>query len=720
MVIPTGLLRRLRDVSIVRVLLLLAVWGLAVFLWGTFSAWTHKQAFEREQAQILPYTTHLKDWLYARTANLDTLLSDKRLAQGVTLPAGAASLPIQRVLYEFSYLNRQPDVYAVDLLRGSSGHTAGATPLREADMERLQKLPHTLAHLALALGRNNAQVLLLRRVEAPLPQRLFAGVPVGLSQLLASTPAPPPALDGRKVVMFFPHAGGWAEWDMTTPHLSVPEALLPALAAKSRLYEDDTRRLTLVPLEGLPGVVLGITGPGAVIPPALLPKVLVLLWALAMTIIILWRDPALAGAARNAMQPLTPALSPLLAPLGKAMEPLAAFMQMLKTGISRVGRSLPLGSLSHAWRDAQDNAPLLDGPGLVDEHAFEGAPRRTLGPARRRPPRVMEQAAALKTMPGVAGLNKVERRQRQRGSTIMGASNGSHARDVTKTTWVFSPSSAAATPPTEPAKPLFEHVDTSPNDEDMLELVKDCLRFKRVKLLFQPVYRAGDNTPVMHEVYARLVTKDGQVLSPAQFLPITIQNRMALELDLLVLRQVVHQHFNGQEPGTPLALNISSNSLDGIAYLQEMTSLGPRVLRRLGFEVRSQEMIRDPKALRLLKDLQRHGGNLAVDYFGGGTAMLEASKTMGFNYVKLDCLRFMDNDEGKKQLIKLAQHAAALGLPIILEKVSTREQEDFARAVGIEFLQGYALKMPQDTLTLEPLNPGLTQIAVLAATPAAE
>ena len=715
MVTHGGIWARLREISAIRLLLLLAVWGLAVFLWGTFGAWTYKQAFEKERNFIQPFAASVQDWLYARTASLDKLVEDERLAQGVTLPAGAASLPVQRVLYEYAYLNREPDVYAVDLLRGTSGHTAGATPLKETDLVRLQTLPHTQARIALAMGRNNAQLLLLRRVEAPLPQRLFAGVPVGLSVLIADRPALPPALEGRKVMLLIPHANGWAAWDMVTPHVSVPEELLPALEHKKKIFEDEARRVTLVPLTGLPGVVLGVEGPPTMLPTATLPKLLVLLWAVAMTVMILWHEPALAGIVRKATQQLAPALGPLLAPLNKALGPLAALAGTLKAGVKRLGSTLPLASLNHAWREAQDNAPLLDGPGHVDSHAFEGAPRRTLGPARRKAPHVMKQAAALATTPGLAALNKVERRQRQRGSAVMGSRTGAGARDATKAAWTFTPTPTPPTPtPLESTMPALE---TKVDDENMLELVKDCLRMRRVKLLFQPVYRSGDNMPVMHEVFARLVTKEGRVLSPAEFLPVTIQNRMALELDLLVLRQVVHQHFNGQEPGTPLALNISSNSLDGIAYLQEMTSLGPRVLRRLGFEVRSQEMIRDPKALRLLKDLQRHGGNLAVDYFGGGTAMLEASKTMEFNYVKLDCLRFMDNDEGKKQLIKLAQHATSLGLPIILEKVSTRDQEDFARAVGIEFLQGYALKTPQDTLTLEPLNPGVGQIAAGVANP---
>jgi EAL domain-containing protein (putative c-di-GMP-specific phosphodiesterase class I) len=245
-------------------------------------------------------------------------------------------------------------------------------------------------------------------------------------------------------------------------------------------------------------------------------------------------------------------------------------------------------------------------------------------------------------------------------------------------------------------------------------MIEECLRENRIKLLYQTVYRIADNAAVMHEVFARLVTPEGRVMQPAEFLPVATEYRLMLELDLAVFRKVMAEHFDGGgTPLTPLALNISSTSLDGVAYLQEMANQGPRVLQKLAFEVRSQEMIKDPKAMRLLKDLQKHGGNLAVDYFGGGTGMLEASKTMGFNYVKLDCARFYANDEGKKELIVLCQKAQQLDLPVILEKVGSEAMQTFARKVGANFMQGYALNIPRTELSIVPLSPGVGGVAAL-------
>lgn len=699
--IPRGMRDRLAGVSAVRWLLLMAVWGVAVFLWGTFGAWTEQRYLEQERTLARPYAAQLAAALVRQANLLDTLHNDTRLADGIGLPAGVESLPIQRVLYEFAYLNRISDVYVVDLLRGKSGRTAGAAPLPKAALERLKSLTYDAPTMLMGVGQSNAVMLLLRNVEAPLPHRLFAAVPVGLSSIASGLPRPPASFGERTATLVLPHPDGWARWDMSTTKLDFPEDLQGAMDTQSLQLVRESRQIVLLPLEGLPDVSLAMEGPYKLVSTALLPRLLVLLWAVAMSLLILWQD--------ETFQKVRDAGAQKLAPLTRALTPLG-------TQLGRLGALLPLESFVKAWHEARDTAPLVEPSDDVDMGRFRDLPKRTLSNAKPRKPLLAAPAPAeiAAAHAGGGGVPKLERRTRGRGSAVMGMPAASHHPHAAKAKPAWAASASPLPKSTAPDSEVPTTKEPELDEEDLLEVVKDCLRKKRIKLMYQPVYRAADNMPVMHEVFARLVKRDGTVLSPAEFLPLATRHRLTLELDLTVLRKVVHEHFGGgQEPLTPLAVNISSSSLDGIAYLQEMASQGPRVLRKMGFEVRSQEMIRDPKALKLLKDLQKHGGNLAVDYFGGGEAMLDASKSIGFNYVKLDSSRFMDTDEGKKNLIKLCRYASQIGLPIILEKVGHIDTEDFGRKAGAQFLQGYALKSPEETLTTEPLQLFASQIASL-------
>jgi EAL domain-containing protein (putative c-di-GMP-specific phosphodiesterase class I) len=264
--------------------------------------------------------------------------------------------------------------------------------------------------------------------------------------------------------------------------------------------------------------------------------------------------------------------------------------------------------------------------------------------------------------------------------------------------------SAEHTASTEVAVAIAAERDQAEKDRTMKEVIRSCLREGRINLLYQPIFDTTTNLPAKHEVYARLVLPDGEVLAPGQFLPIAEKFGLTLALDGVVLRRVMATHFgNGMVPSTQFALNVGGTSLDGITYLQELMSYGKNVLQHLVFEVRSQEIVRDARALKLLKDIQKHGGYLAVDYFGGGDAMLHASRAMGFDYVKLDASRFVINEDGKKELLKLCLTAKEIGLPVVLEKVEGSEIETFARKAGVTYLQGYGLAKPSAEISTAPL-----------------
>lgn len=652
-----------------RILLLLAIWGTAVFLWGTFGAWTYNQYTANERRMAEANTVRVAEWLKLAIDPLDSLAADPRLAQGMELPAGVESLPVQRVLYEFGYLTRQTEVYIVDLMRKRVGKTAGAAPLSAEITERLAGMDDS-ERMVMGMGSRNGQMMLIRKVKTALPDRLVVMVPVSLGTLATNYPTPN-LPENRTLGIVVPHANGWAEWRGGGQGFVLDEALSTAVEAGAASYEAPPWIKMLIPLPGWNGVMLDLQSPDAVTGARLLPQLLVALWAIVMSVLVLW------NAGQHFRKKAAAALHPVLTPLDKIIVPINTLVHSIRDAISA------------RWNAANEDVPLVDGPGAFGKDDFVTADEQAARSGQLRKSRGLGKPMNLtQSAPAIVAKRPakplVERRKRERPTMA----------------W-----------PEKTGELQPKHIPLAKDEADsdsLLDIVKECLRKKRVKLLYQAIYRADDNMPMMHEVYARLVKENGEVIPPNEFMPIVLKHKLALELDIAVLRKVVNEHFiNNGVPMTPLALNISSTSLDGIAYLQEMTAQGPRVLQKISFEVRSQEMIRDPKALRLLKDLQKHGGNLAVDYFGGGNAMLDASIAMGFNYVKLNCSKFMESDDGKKEIITMCQHARSAGLPIILEMIGDADVLAFARKTGAEFLQGYALARPAEVMTATPLAPDL-------------
>jgi EAL domain-containing protein (putative c-di-GMP-specific phosphodiesterase class I) len=270
-----------------------------------------------------------------------------------------------------------------------------------------------------------------------------------------------------------------------------------------------------------------------------------------------------------------------------------------------------------------------------------------------------------------------------------------------------APAHAAARLP-RPVIPAAEAPRMKPRlpEETVRDLVQKAIGADALLLAYQPIYHAGDGVPVLHEVYVRLPGPEGQPpLEAHEFLGQAAALGLLPKLDMQVFGKVMNTHFAaGEGPATPLALNLAGHSMESIAYVEALLGHGnPAALSRLVLEVRSSELMQDPKAMGFLKQCQARGVKLAVDYFGGGKAMLEATRSLGFDYVKLDVLKFWYDLDRRKEMVGLSRVATNIGLPVILEKIESIQMEVMGRRLGIPYLQGYHLRRPDAGLTTAPL-----------------
>lgn len=663
---PAGLRTRLLGGGLQsltgRFLSLLLIWGIGLFLWGSLSSWAQHDQLRTDILLLQSQTSAARDWLHKVMDPVTKLATDRRTEMGMSLPDGVMSPPIRRVLYEFAYFQLQNDIYAVDLFDNSINQPAGAGVLPPAVLRRLRELAPADSTL-IGDGELSGMLYLVRKVDAPLPHQVYIITPTPLAQ--AATNRPEPTLDeGRRIGLAVPHTKGWAWWNLGSNGFSFRPSLSDALDNANEAAEDDKDLTVLLGLEDPDHVSLGLMHAKSLVGKAIVPQAILLVWMVGMSVLM-----------------LMPRSNPLRTNLGKTLQPLGQTLGRLAT---------PLLASVAAWHDnmrektlapMETDPPLVDGPGAFTPADFATGSWRE---------RLLGNSAASSRKNSKPNLPPKP----------TGGSYGGNPLAIGTTDEVIS-----AIAPLAPTPEELTQQEPPPND-DMDAIVRQCLKENRLVLLYQPIYRVTDGKPILHEVYARLVHPNGRVLSPGEFLPITNRLGLTQDLDAAVFRKTLSTYFFAAVyPATPLALNIGGNSLDSIAYLQELLSHGSHVLQRLAFEVRSQEIVRDPKALRLLKDIQRNGGSLAVDYFGGGHAMLEASKAMGFNYVKLDCSRFMVNAESQAELAGLCAKAVQLGLPVILEKIETAPDEAFARQAGASYLQGYGLAVPGTELTTAPLAP---------------
>jgi EAL domain-containing protein (putative c-di-GMP-specific phosphodiesterase class I) len=105
-------------------------------------------------------------------------------------------------------------------------------------------------------------------------------------------------------------------------------------------------------------------------------------------------------------------------------------------------------------------------------------------------------------------------------------------------------------------------------------------------------------------------------------------------------------------------------------------------------------------AVQQLRHLETHGIGCAVDDFGVGLATFDYVKKLRPNWLKIDGSFVMSIGQANADpldaeiIIAAVRAAKAIGASTVAEHVETEQQIDVLKALGVDYLQGYALSKP--------------------------
>ena len=165
----------------------------------------------------------------------------------------------------------------------------------------------------------------------------------------------------------------------------------------------------------------------------------------------------------------------------------------------------------------------------------------------------------------------------------------------------------------------------------------------------------------------------------------------------------------GRNP-EPVSVNISRVSLynpclvETIIGLVEKYQIPPRLLQ---LELTESACTNNPQAIReMMGKLQNAGFSILMDDFGSGYSSLNVLKDIAVDILKID-MKFL-SDMGKKGrseniLASVVRMAKWLDMPVIAEGVERRDQVDFLRSIGCEYVQGFYFAKPMPVTEYEKL-----------------
>ncbi|WP_231704055.1 EAL domain-containing protein [Cochlodiniinecator piscidefendens] len=237
-------------------------------------------------------------------------------------------------------------------------------------------------------------------------------------------------------------------------------------------------------------------------------------------------------------------------------------------------------------------------------------------------------------------------------------------------------------------------------DRDTMKMVKEALARKSVKLAFQPIVLAGDQTRVaFYEGLIRVLDETGRIIPAREFIGAVENNELGRIIDCLALEQGLQ--ILSEDPNLRLSINMSARSIGYPRWMETLnfgTSGKPGVAERLILEITEGSAMQMPELVTgFMNNLQERGIAFALDDFGSGYTAFRYLKDFYFDALKIDGVfirdiaKNPDNQVLTRALVSIAQH---FDMFTVAENVETAEDAAFLASIGVDCLQGYYFSAP--------------------------
>jgi len=244
------------------------------------------------------------------------------------------------------------------------------------------------------------------------------------------------------------------------------------------------------------------------------------------------------------------------------------------------------------------------------------------------------------------------------------------------------------------------------NDIAGIQNIRSALANDQFTLFYQPVHEITETgTEMAHcEILLRIIDEHGQVLSPANFIPVAEKYNLMAEIDRWVITNVMQWVAKHQvEREIPrFLINLSGLSFIDEDFLNfvinefERFEIDPK---NIAFEITETAAMDNIKQANVFIDeLRKIGCRFALDDFGTGFSTFEYLKNLTIDYLKIDgsLVRNIPTDRVDREMVRAIHHIGqTVGAKTIAEFVEDHATIDILRQIGVEYAQGFGIQRPE-------------------------
>lgn len=247
------------------------------------------------------------------------------------------------------------------------------------------------------------------------------------------------------------------------------------------------------------------------------------------------------------------------------------------------------------------------------------------------------------------------------------------------------------------------------SDSAMLELLVDAIDNSKFQLYYQPLVDVEGGNGEFYEIFVRLPLPDGKVLTPDEFMPVAHRHQLGARVDRWVMLNAAKQlkeHVRNH-PNSRMLLNLTAESLQDTslpAWISKLSKAidpqgSPIVLQFLEADV-----VAYLKAASAQADaLSQAGCPVSISGFGTTLNPLNTLKHVSASYIKLDrsFTQDLSNEEGMGQIRKISGELRGFDKKVIVSYVENAQTLSKLWTLGVQYLQGYFLQPPGETMHYE-------------------
>ncbi len=272
--------------------------------------------------------------------------------------------------------------------------------------------------------------------------------------------------------------------------------------------------------------------------------------------------------------------------------------------------------------------------------------------------------------------------------------------------------------------PKHVHV-FQPNDEEVLRRhnemawvgrINKALEEDRFELVYQSIVpidptRTGVGSDGEHyELLVRMRDEQGELISPAYFLPAAERYKSISRIDQWVVEHALNwlaQHPKHLEVLSVCSINLSGHSVcdkDFLYYLLDHLVDSEVAPSKICFELTETATIANlASATEFIDELRSRGCLFALDDFGTGLSSFEYLKNLPVDFIKIDgqFIRDVATDPVNYAMVKSIDGIAkVMGKQTVAEFVENQTTLATLREIGIDFAQGHIVSKPKPLTSL--------------------